>query len=287
VRIVEVNDDAPLCSAADFVDFVVERIASEDNDRGAIRGGDPFDELSPLFDEPSPWAVLNTQALAKLDKWVPQLFGSAAVYQPGTKAWRVSSKKLGRDFEEDLSISPKGIKDFGVHDIGDSRQGKRSPIDVVMEFRQVSNVEAFRWLDTRLRGDQPDQGDPDPDPGPSPGPGPSPSPGPSPGALSVEQWLDRDLPKPDFILGNWLTTTSRSMMYAPTGIGKTMIALAIAIHMALGRPFLHWSAARPSRVLFIDGEMARRVMKDRIAAEVKRLGGAIPEKMFVLSREGR
>jgi hypothetical protein len=37
-------------------------------------------------------------------------------------------------------------------------------------------------------------------------------------------------------------------------------------------------------VLLIDGEMARRVMKDRIAAEAKRLG-VQPDTMFVLSHE--
>jgi hypothetical protein len=104
------------------------------------------------------------------------------------------------------------------------------------------------------------------------------------GAIPVSQWLVRELPKPDFILGKWLTTTSRTMLYASTGIGKTMFSIAMAMAMASGRPFLHWNVARPSRVLLIDGEMARRVMKDRIATEAKRLG-IVPETMFVLSHE--
>jgi hypothetical protein len=215
-----------------------------------------------------------------LNKWVPQLFGDAAVYQPGTKGYRVSSKKLGRQLEEDLSIHPTGIKDWGVHDIGDARQGKRSPIDLVKEFRQVDHVVAFRWLDAQLRGDYSGNDESTTTAGQT-----GTATNTSPGALSVVQWLDRELPKPDFILGKWLTTTSRSMLYATTGIGKTMFAIAMGMAMTTGRPFLHWSVARPSRVLLIDGEMARRVMKDRIAAEVKRLGGELPETMFVLSHE--
>jgi hypothetical protein len=274
VRIVEVNDDAPLYSAADFDDFVVENLATEDSVRSRTSGGaDPFEE-------PSAWAVLNTLALANLDKWVPQLFGDAAVYQPGTKGYRISSKKLGRDLEEDISIHPTGIKDWGVHDIGDSRQGKRSPIDVVMEFRQIDKFAAFRWLDAQLRGDQSGNDESTTTAGQT-----GTATNLSPGALSVAQWVVRDLPKPDFILGKWLTTTSRSMLYAATGIGKTMFAIAMAMAMTTGRPFLHWSVMRPSRVLLIDGEMARRVMKDRIAVEVKRLGGELPETMFVLSHE--
>ena len=42
---------------------------------------------------------------------------------------------LGRDLEEDLSISPSGVKDFGVHDLDDPRQGKRTPVDLVMECK--------------------------------------------------------------------------------------------------------------------------------------------------------
>jgi hypothetical protein len=273
VRIVEVNADAPECSAADFDAIVVDHMAAEDAGRGRANGADQSDV-------PSRWYVLNTLALKALDKWVPELFGTAAKYQAGTKAYRVSSQALGRGLEEDLSISPSGIKDWGVHDMGDARQGRRSPIDVVMEFHQLDNVAAFRWLDALLRGieerdesttaEEPPTGDPQPK---------------LSGALSVEQWIARELPKPDFVLGNWLTTTSRSMLYATTGIGKTMFAIAMAMAMATGRPFLHWSVARPSRVLFIDGEMSRRVMKDRIAAEVQRLGGMLPEAMFVLSRE--
>jgi hypothetical protein len=280
VRVVEVNDDAPVVGAADFVtDY-----AYSYEDRYAGVG-------THQFEEPSPWAVLNTLALRNLEKWVPELFGAVARYQSGTKSWRISSKALGRDLEEDISIHPGGIKDWGVHDLGDSRQGRRSPIDVVMEFRRIDKVAAFRWLDVRVRGDESyghDHHLQDQDHIPHATDnqtGTSDSNSRVSGALSVEQWLARDLPRPDFILGEWLTTTSPSIMYAPTGIGKTMLALAMAMAMALGRPFLHWPVRRPSRVLFIDGEMARRVMKDRIAAETSRLGGAIPETMFLLSRE--
>lgn len=76
---------------------------------------------------------INAAALANLDVWVTRLFGAAARFHPGTGAWRVSSRALGRDLEEDLSIAPSGIVDFGVHDMGDPRGGKRSAIDLVIE----------------------------------------------------------------------------------------------------------------------------------------------------------
>ena len=50
--------------------------------------------------------------------------------------------------------------------------------------------------------------------------------------------------EPDYILGKWLTTTSRSILNAPTGAGKTNFAVAMAAHMSAGVDFLHWKVAR-------------------------------------------
>lgn len=93
---------------------------------------------------------VNDAALANLSAWVPSLFPSAK-YQAGTGAYRVSSKALGRRLQEDLSIAPNGIVDFGVADMGDPRAGKRTPIDLVMATGEASNViDAARWLCARL-----------------------------------------------------------------------------------------------------------------------------------------
>ena len=78
---------------------------------------------------------------------MPEIFRSAAEYQPNTGAYRISSKTLGRELEEDLSIHPDGVKDFGVWDIGDARRGKRSAIDIVIEYGGKRDAtEAALWL---------------------------------------------------------------------------------------------------------------------------------------------
>ncbi|MCB4767842.1 bifunctional DNA primase/polymerase [Ancylobacter sp. Lp-2] len=59
------------------------------------------------------WQQVNTAALGNLEAWVPTLFPSAR-RESGTGAWRVTSKDLGRAFEEDVSIHPDGIQDFGT-----------------------------------------------------------------------------------------------------------------------------------------------------------------------------
>ena len=69
--------------------------------------------------------------MASLDKWVPKLFGDNA-RKSGKDTWRISSAKLGREMQEDLSIDRKGVKDFGLHDQEDARDGKRTPVDLLL-----------------------------------------------------------------------------------------------------------------------------------------------------------
>jgi len=86
---------------------------------------------------------VNARALMSLG-WVATLFPGATSYRDG---YRVSSKALGRDLEEDLSIQPNGIKDFGLHDQGDANGGRRTPIDLVIEHgRQPDAKAAAIWL---------------------------------------------------------------------------------------------------------------------------------------------
>jgi hypothetical protein len=105
--------------------------------------------------------------------------------------------------------------------------------------------------------------------------------------LALADWLKRDLPKPDLLLP-WLSTTTRVLMFGPTGIGKTTFGIALGMRAAADQAFLHWSSTRKARVLLIDGEMSRRLLLERLAAEaerLKRLGVPPPEGMHVLSHE--
>ena len=90
------------------------------------------------------WRNRQGCALADLGAWVPDLFGADAVYQPGTGAWRISSAALGRNLEEDLSIAPNGIQDFGTEE-------GLTAIDLVMMRRGGTDKEAAFWLCDRIR----------------------------------------------------------------------------------------------------------------------------------------
>ena len=106
---------------------------------------------------------VNLLARWNLRAWVPQLFGMDAVLRSSEESgYRISSEALGRDLEEDISIHPWGIVDFGVHDMGDPTEGRRTPIELVLEWRELYHPtlnsgsepttpdQAARWLCERL-----------------------------------------------------------------------------------------------------------------------------------------
>ena len=86
---------------------------------------------------------VNAAALANASAWVRLLFPRAR-FEPGTGAWRVSSKDLERDLQEDISIHPEGVQDWGER-IG------LTPLDLVMQYGKSSTpIEAALWLCDRL-----------------------------------------------------------------------------------------------------------------------------------------
>lgn len=99
-----------------------------------------------------------------------------------------------------------------------------------------------------------------------------------------DDWLERDIPPADYLCGTWLTTTSRVLLTGPTGLGKTMLGVALAVATGSAAGFLHWDAGREARILYIDGEMSRREMQRRLRDEAGRTG-LHPENLFVLSKE--
>lgn len=102
--------------------------------------------------------------------------------------------------------------------------------------------------------------------------------------LTLEEWIARILAEADRLFGDLLTTTTRAIINAPTGLGKTMLGLGLAMRMAAGTGFLHWKGVRPATVLFVDGEMTARGLKRRLVAEVLRFGSK-PIGMHALCHE--
>lgn len=83
--------------------------------------------------------------------------------------------------------------------------------------------------------------------------------------VSLEQFLNAALPAREEMLSPWLLTQSLNMVHAWRGVGKTHVALGIAYAVASGGEFLGWRAAKPHRVLYIDGEMPAPALQERLA----------------------
>jgi hypothetical protein len=89
---------------------------------------------------------VNRRCLADIQAWVGAIFPRAR-FEPGTGAWRVSSVDLNRHLEEDLSVHPDGVQDFGEEE-------PLTPIDLVLRYAAVSTpLDAALWLCDRLSVD--------------------------------------------------------------------------------------------------------------------------------------
>ena len=78
-----------------------------------------------------------------------------------------------------------------------------------------------------------------------------------------------EYPKRKMILSPWLPERGLCMIAATRGIGKTYLALNIAISVASGRSFLKWQAPEPKKVLYIDGEMPKSDFQERYKKAVE------------------
>jgi hypothetical protein len=103
--------------------------------------------------------------------------------------------------------------------------------------------------------------------------------------LSIQAWLERQIPEPDQLLGEVLTTAARMFLVGRTGLGKTLLGFAIACGMATGEGFLHWRCKKAVRVLLIDGEMPEGLIKARAIDAMRRVEKPpIPANLVIYSR---
>jgi hypothetical protein len=199
---------------------------------------------------------LNDAAMRDIATWVPALFGSAAVFQPTTRGFRISSHSLGRDLEEDLSITPMGIKDFGVHDMGDPRQGKRTPLDIVLEFGgKPTAKEAGLWLCDQIGKDPHDLGWSDNTaefPALFGGAYANPD---QPGdslILSSKQFIDGFVP-PEYLIDGMIQQGYLYGLTGRTGHGKTAVCMYIMERVARGAAIKD-RIVKQGSVLYLAGE---------------------------------
>lgn len=68
----------------------------------------------------------------------------------------------------------------------------------------------------------------------------------------------------EFILEPILAPGTTALIYGPAGVGKSFLALGLALAAAGGGSFLGWTAPRPHNVLYLDGEMSPEAVAGRL-----------------------
>ena len=71
------------------------------------------------------------------------------------------------------------------------------------------------------------------------------------------------IPKREEILGQWFLESDLGFIFAPRGLGKTWLAMAIASAIANGGQCGPWVAPVARKVLYVDGEMPYDAFKTR------------------------
>ena len=98
--------------------------------------------------------------------------------------------------------------------------------------------------------------------------------------MGFNDFLAIDLPPREMLLNPILPERSLAMLYAPRGVGKTLLSLSIGLAVASGAQLLRWTAPRQRRVLYVDGEMPLVSLQERLRLISAGFGAEIPNDGF-------
>lgn len=81
--------------------------------------------------------------------------------------------------------------------------------------------------------------------------------------LTADKFSSLQLPVREPIVGEWFKQGDLGFLFAPRGVGKTWLALHLALCIAEQRDFGPWGVTKARKVLYVDGEMAIDSTKER------------------------
>jgi putative DNA primase/helicase len=91
-------------------------------------------------------------------------------------------------------------------------------------------------------------------------------------AVKAGDFLCIEIKPREMLLEPILPVQGLAMLHAKRGVGKTHIALGIAVAVASGKDFLRWKTPGPHKVLFVDGELPASVLQQWVAETVAAVG---------------
>jgi len=105
--------------------------------------------------------------------------------------------------------------------------------------------------------------------------------------FSLEELLELEIPKRQYLLSPWLQSQGLCMIYSTRGFGKTWVSLEIAYAVATGGQFLSWKTENPAGVLYIDGETALGDLQNRVKQIDMRVGNKLQTPLKFLARDAQ
>ncbi|UJW85101.1 AAA family ATPase [Devosia sp. SL43] len=82
--------------------------------------------------------------------------------------------------------------------------------------------------------------------------------------VSLGKLFDTQFPTREYVLEPWFRTGESCLIWAGSGVGKTMLTLSLALAIAGGGKVWEWTAPKPRKVLIVDGEMNLMDLQDRL-----------------------
>jgi hypothetical protein len=103
-------------------------------------------------------------------------------------------------------------------------------------------------------------------------------------AVTASEFLAMQIKPREMLLAPILPVQGLAMIHAKRGVGKTHLALGIAVAAASGKDFLHWKAPKPRKVLFVDGELPASVLQQWTAEAVAAVGADdVSENLVIIT----
>ena len=104
--------------------------------------------------------------------------------------------------------------------------------------------------------------------------------------VSLRSMIQMDIPPRNWIAYPMVQERAIAMLYAPRGLGKTYVAMTLALGVAAGTSVLGFKIDTPHTVVYVDGEMAASDFKERAINLCFGLGinsDAVFDNLFILS----
>lgn len=106
--------------------------------------------------------------------------------------------------------------------------------------------------------------------------------------VALKDLLAHEFPPREHLLAPWLRQGESALVWAASGLGKTMLTLTMALAVAGRGEFLGWRSDTPRRVLIVDGEMHSEDLKERLGMLMGTIGGidasAAGENLMLMPR---